>query len=306
VAFHPFRHLGLKATAFVLATLLWLTVAGDHFVERSMRVPLAFRNIPADIEIIGDPPETVDVRLRGSSALLARIEPREIVAELNLSTARPGSRMFHLRIDEVRAPYGVEVAQVIPGTLAIDLEKSGRRTVPIVPALDGEPAPGFVIGRVTSDPATVEVEGPESRLRQLTGATTEPVEVTGTRGRVRDIVTVGITDSAVRLIQPQNATVLVEILPAPVERELAGVPVRYRNLGPGLRAQVQPSLTRVTVRGRREALSDLRAGSLDAFVDLAGLGPGRYNLRVQIDPSQTFGVSAMNPSVVDITINTIK
>jgi YbbR domain-containing protein len=302
VTFHPFQHFGLKATAIALAALLWLTVAGDHFVERSMRVPLEFRNIPPEIEIIGDPPETVDVRLRGSSALLARIEPREIVAVLNLSAARPGSRMFHLRIDEVRAPYGVEVAQVIPGTLAIDLEKSARRTVPIVPALDGEPAPGFVIGRVTSDPATVEVAGPESRLRQLTGATTEPVEVTGSRGRVRDIVTVGITDSAVRLVQPQNATVLVEVLPAPVERELAGVPVRYRNLGTGLRAQVQPSLTRVTVRGRREALSDLRAGAIDAFVDLAGLGPGRYNLRVQIDPSQTFGVSVMNPSVVDVTI----
>jgi YbbR domain-containing protein len=300
--FHPFQHFGLKATAIALAALLWLTVAGDHFVERSMRVPLEFRNIPPEIEIIGDPPETVDVRLRGSSALLARIEPREIVAVLNLSAARPGSRMFHLRIDEVRAPYGVEVAQVIPGTLAIDLEKSARRTVPIVPALDGEPAPGFVIGRVTSDPATVEVAGPESRLRQLTGATTEPVEVTGSRGRVRDIVTVGITDSAVRLVQPQNATVLVEVLPAPVERELAGVPVRYRNLGTGLRAQVQPSLTRVTVRGRREALSDLRAGAIDAFVDLAGLGPGRYNLRVQIDPSQTFGVSVMNPPVVDVTI----
>lgn len=300
--FHPFRQLGLKATALVLSALLWLTVAGDHFVERSMRVPLEFRNIPLGIEIIGDPPETVDVRLRGSSALLARIEPREIVAVLNLGTARPGSRMFHLRVDEVRAPYGVEVAQVIPGTLAIDLEKSGRRTVPIVPALDGEPAPGFVIGKVTSDPATVEVEGPESRLRQLTGATTEPVEMTGSRGRVRDIVTVGITDSAVRLVQPQNATVLVEVLPAPVERDLPSVAVRWRNLGIGLRAQVQPSLTRVTVRGRREAVSGLRAGAIDAFVDLAGLGPGRYNLSVQIDPSQTFGVSAMNPSMVDVTI----
>lgn len=302
MAYHPFRHFGLKSVAIALAALLWLTVAGDHLVERSMRVPLEFRNIPPELEIVGDPPETVDVRLRGSSALLARIEPREIVAVLNLSTARPGSRMFHLRNDEVRAPYGVEVAQVIPGTLALDLEKSSRRTVPIVPALDGEPAPGFVIGRVSSDPPTVDVAGPESRLRQLTGATTEPVEVNGSRGRVRDVVTVGISDSAVRLVQPQNATVVVEVLPAPVERELAGVPVRWRNLGIGLRAVVQPNLTRVTVRGRREAVSDLRAGAIEAFVDLAGLGPGRYNLRVQVDPSQTFGVGSIDPAAVDVTI----
>ena len=288
--------------AVALAALLWLTVAGDHVVERSMRVPLEFRNVPTALEIVGDPPTAVDVRLRGSSALLARIEPREIVAVLDLGSARPGSRMFHIRNDEVSAPYGVEVAQVLPGTIALDLEKSVRRTVPIVPVVDGEPAPGFVVGRVSVDPATVEVSGPESRLRQLTGATTEPVEVTGRRDAVRDIVTVGITDSAVRLVTPQNATVMVEVLPAPAERDLAGVPVRYRNLGAGLRASVQPTLTRVTVRGRRESLADVSAGTIFAFVDLAGLGPGRYNLRIQADPSQTFGISSLQPAAVDVTI----
>jgi YbbR domain-containing protein len=302
LSYYPFRHIGLKLVAFALATLLWLIVAGDHLVERSMRVPLEFRNIPPALEIVGDPPTAVDVRLRGSSALLGRLEPRDIVAVLDLGTARPGSRMFHLRTDEVRTPYGVEVAQVVPGTLALDLENSGTRTVPIVPALDGEPAPGFVIGRVTSDPPTVEVTGPESRLKQLTGATTEPVALTGSRARVSDVVTVGITDSAVRLVRAQDATITVEVLPAPVERDLSGVPVRWRNLGAGLSAQVRPTLARVTVRGRREALADLRAGAIDAFVDLAGLGPGRYNLRVQVDPSQTFGVSDIDPAVVDVTI----
>jgi YbbR domain-containing protein len=302
MTFSPLKHLGLKLMAVALATLLWLIVAGDHLVERSLRVPLEYRNIPQDLELVGDPPTEVEVRLRGSSALLGRLEPRDIVAVLDLAAARPGSRMFHLRSDEVRAPYGVDVAQVIPGTLAVDVEKSGRRTVPVVPALDGEPAPGFVIGRVTSEPPTVEVAGPESRLKQLTGATTEPVQVTGSRARIQDIVTVGITDSAVRLVQPQNASINVEILPAPVERDLTGVPIRWRNLQSGLTAKVQQTLARVTVRGRREALADLRAGSVDAFVDLYGLGPGRYNLRVQVDPSQTFGVSAIDPAVADVTI----
>ena len=302
MAYHPFRHLGLKVLALSLATLLWLTVAGEHVVERAMRVPLEFRNIPAELEIVGDPPTSVDVRLRGSSALLSRLDPGEIVAVLDLKDARAGSRLFHIQNDEVRAPYGVAVAQVVPGTLALELERSGRRNIPVVPALEGEPAPGFVTGKVTSDPATVEVAGPESRLRQLTSATTEPVAVTGSQDRVRDVVTIGLADSAVRLVQPQNATVVVEVLPAPVERDLPSLPVRWRNLGAGLRAQVQPSLTRLTVRGRRGALASLSAGEIDAFVDLAGLGPGRYNLRVQVDASQTFGVTAIAPAVVNVTI----
>lgn len=302
MAYHPFRNLGLKVLALALASLLWLTVAGEHVGERVMRVPLEFHNIPQDLEIVGDTPTSVDVRVRGSSGVISRLEPGEVAASLELGGARPGSRLVH--IDEVRAPYGVDVVQVTPSTVPLELEKTASRVVPVMPQLDGEPAPGFVVGRVSAQPATVRVIGPESRVRQLSEAMTEPVVVTGARERVRDTVTIGLADSAVRLLEPQQAaaTVLVEILPAPLEREFSGVPVRWRNLATGLRAQVLPSLAQVTVRGRRDPLGSLQADAIQAFVDLAGLGPGHYNLRVQIDPSPDFGVASIEPAVVDVII----
>ena len=300
--FNPFANLSLKLLAVLLATVLWLTVAGEHIVERTLRVPLELRNVPAELEIVGNPPMTVDVRVRGSSALLSRMEPGEVVALLDLDGARAGSRLFHLRAAEVRGPYGVEIAQITPATVPLELEKSGRRSVPVVPAVEGDPAPGYVIGRATALPATVEVVGPERRLRDLASATTEPVSIAGQRSTVNDVVTIGVSDSALRLAETQTATVTVEVLPAPVERDFANVPVRWRNLGGGLSARIQPSVTRVTIRGRLPALDNVRAEAIDAFVDLAGLGPGQYNLRVQIDPTQNFGVSATDPSVVQVTI----
>lgn len=302
MAYHPFRHLGLKVLAIALATLLWLTVAGEHVVERSLRVPLEFRNIPPQLEITGDPPDNVDVRLRGSSAVLGRLDSGEVVAVVDLTGGRPGSRLFHLRNDEVRAPFGVEVAQVLPSTVSLELEKSATRMLPVVPAVFGEPAPGFVVGRRTAEPATVKVIGPESHVRALAEATTEPVNIAGSRERVRDVVTVGVTDAAVRLDSSVSATVLVEVLPAPIEREVGGVPIRWRNLGSSMRAHVAPSVAKVSVRGRREALEALGADAIEAFVDLAGLGAGRYNLRVQVDPSEHFGLNTITPSVVEVTI----
>ena len=134
MAYHPFRHLGLKVLAIALATLLWLTVAGEQTVERAMRVPLEMARKPEDLEIVGDPPLAVDVLVRGSSALLSRLDVGEVVAVLDLSAARPGSRLFPLRTDQVKAPYGVQVAQIVPSTLAVELEKSATRTLPVVPA----------------------------------------------------------------------------------------------------------------------------------------------------------------------------
>ena len=82
----------------------------------------------------------------------------------------------------------------------------------------------------------------------------------------------------------------------------AGVPIRWRNLGSGLRASVAPTLARVDIRGQRDALDAANPDSIDAFVDLAGLGPGRYNLRVQVDPSEDFGIVMVTPTVVAVAI----
>ena len=303
MAYHPFRHLGLKILAIALATGLWLTVAGEHVVERSLRVPLAVRNLSPSLEIVGDLPAAVDVRVRGSSAQLSRLDPGDVVAMLDLSTARTGARLFHLRTDEVRAPYGIDVAQVMPPSLSLSLEKSVTRTVPIVPAIDGDPAPGYVAGRISSEPSTVQIVGPESHVREVASATTEPIEIAGRDSRVRDVVMVGVADSSVRLVDPVDATVVVDITPAPVEREVAGVAIRWRNLASGLAAPlIAPAVGHVTIRGQREALAKLGPEGIDAFVDLTGLGAGRYNLRVQVDPSEEFAVAAVTPAGVSVTI----
>jgi len=169
MAYHPFRHLGLKVLAIALAVVLWLTVSGEHVAERNLRVPLEFRNVPERLEITGATISTVDVRLRGSSAILGRLDAGEVVAVLDLSGGRPGSRLFHLRNDQVRTPFGVEVAQVIPSTFSLELEQSASRVVPVIPSIHGEPAPGFVVGRRTSEPATPTVT--TSRTRSLVPAT---------------------------------------------------------------------------------------------------------------------------------------
>ena len=302
MAYHPFRNIGLKIMALLLATALWFTVAGESEVERVMRVPLEFRNRSTSLEIVGDAPTTVDVRVVGSSALLGRLEAGEVIAVLDLTGTNAGSRLFPMRPDNVRVPYGVEVLQVNPATIPLELENSLKRSLPIVPAIDGDPAPGFVTGRVTVEPATIEVIGAESHVKNLSSATTEPVSVAGTRESVSDEVTVGVSDGAVRLTRTERATVRVEIMPAPVEREMPDVPVRWRNLGERYTAILKPAFVVATVRVRRDALDTVSAETINAFVDLAGLGPGQYNLRVHFDPTQNFGVTAAEPSSVQVTI----
>ena len=207
------RKLGLKAISICIAGLLWLVVSGERVVERVVRVPLEFENLPAGLELVGDPPDAVNVRVRGSSGALSRMGPGDMATVLDLRAIRPGRRMFQLTPGQVSVPYGIEVVQVGPSTMTMEFEASGVRTVPVEPAVDGRPAAGFEVTKVTSDPATVEVEGPVSALKRLEAAITEPVVIANERQSVREVVTIGVPDATLRLRTPQTAIVTVTIDP---------------------------------------------------------------------------------------------
>jgi YbbR domain-containing protein len=300
--FNPLHNLGLKIVSVFIAVLLWLVVAGEQPGERGLRVPIELQNLPPNIEVVDLPIETVDVRVRGPSGTLGRLTAGDMVAVLDLQTARPGRRLFHLTPEQVRTPFGVEVAQVNPPTVALRFETSATRAVPVAPAVIGDVAPGYVVRDITAEPATVEVIGPQSAIRQLSEALTEPVSVEGATTSLRQAVLVGAASPNVRLKTPQRVTVTVEVVPAPTERTLDRVPVRLRNVASGLVSRTIPPVVTVRVRGSHDAVDGLRSDSVTAFVDAAGLGPGLYELPVRADRTTTFGVAGMEPPVVQIVL----
>ncbi len=297
-----FGHLGLKVLSLGLALLLWMVIAGEETVERGLRVPLELQQMPAGIEVLGDIPTTVDVRVRGGSGALSRVGTGDVVAVLDLRSARSGRRLFPLTPDQVRVPFGVEVVQVTPSAVAMAFEPSATREVPILPSVDGRPAPGYVVGQMSAEPRTVEVIGPESAVERATEVLTEPVPVSGARAAVRQAVTIGLLDPSLRLKTARSATVTVQVVPAPLERTLHNRPVHLRNLGAALQAEAEPSAVDLTLRGNREALNRVAADDIIAFIDLAGLGPGQYTLDVHADSSPEAGVTRVAPSSVQVRI----
>ncbi|MSO84313.1 MAG: hypothetical protein EXQ53_13635 [Acidobacteria bacterium] len=211
MAYSAFRHIGLKGLSVALAVLAWLLVSGEQIVERALRIPLEFINLPAQLELVGDTPIVADVRVRGSSGALSRIPAGELVVVLDLRRARPGQRLFHLTSADVRAPFGIDVVQMTPSTVSIAFEYAATKIVPVVPGVEGEPGNGFVVGTVTVSPPTVEVVGPSSAVARLTAAMTEPVSVAGATQPVTESVNIGVADPSVRLRSPASAQVTVDV-----------------------------------------------------------------------------------------------
>jgi hypothetical protein len=122
----PFRHLGLKVLALALALILWMMVS-EETVDRGLRVPLEMQQFPSGLQVKGELPSTLDVRVRGASGVLGRLTPGDVVAVLDVGDAREGRQQFQLTPEKVRAPFGVQVIQVSPDTIAMVFEQSSAK-----------------------------------------------------------------------------------------------------------------------------------------------------------------------------------
>jgi YbbR domain-containing protein len=303
----PFRNFGLKLLSVGIAVLLWISVSGEETVERGFRAPLELQQFPAGLEIQGEAPSTVDVRVRGTAGALSRANAGDIVAVLDLHAVRAGNRLFAMTPEQVRSPYGVEVVQVTPSTIALALEKSLTREVPVAPSVEGSPAAGYVVvGKPVVTPDRVEIIGPETAVKRAVEAVTETISVAGLHDSLREDVAIGLLDPSLRLKTQRTVTVAVKIAPGPIERTLRGLPIRFRNLGPRLSAQVVPAVADVGVRGSRDIMTKVGGDDVSAYVDVDGLGEGEYMLAVHADTPERAGVTHVEPSTVQVRITSVK
>jgi YbbR domain-containing protein len=265
-------------------------------------VQVQFRNMPPSLELVGETVRNVDVRLSGAASLISALESYQVVATVDLTDARAGVRVFPLTAEQISVPLGVEVKGVNPATISLALEPGASKMVPVKPTIDGDPADGYEIGEVIVQPQQVEILGPESHLKDAPDAVTERISIEGATSDVADTVGIGVTDPAVRLRQPHSARVTIRILAGPVAK-FVNRPVVFQRLAPGLKATAQPAAVAVSIRAAGRVLAAIAEPLLKPYVDVQGLGPGRYNLPVRLDPQgAAYVVTAIEPSAVAVRI----
>src|SRR5262245_37767517 len=201
----------LKVISLALAAMLWAVVATETSSEIGLEVPLEYRNIPPQLEITGDTTNVVQVRLRGSSNIIRDVSAKDVSTIIDLSKMRPGDRIVPLSPQNVQAPFGAEVIRVNPSSVRFNLERTMRKTVPVVATVLGKPSDGFEVGKVTIEPSKVEVEGPESRVMSLESIVTNPIRLDRRQTQVEQSADLDVPDPQIRLSHPGPVNVRVEL-----------------------------------------------------------------------------------------------
>ncbi len=111
----------LKLLSLAIAFLLWAAYTAEPVAEVGYLVPLEFRNIPNGLELSGDIPTQIHVRVRGRSAIFRRLSAADLGIAVDLAGAEPGETLVRLGAKHVDLPPGVELVRISPAEFRLRL-----------------------------------------------------------------------------------------------------------------------------------------------------------------------------------------
>ena len=218
-----FNNIGLKAISLLLALLLWLQVAGQQTVQRTLSLPVEFVNMAPEMEISNNYERQVDVVLRSRRGT-PNFEDGSLTVKIDLRGAIPGAeKSFPLSEDNISdRPPGLEVISITPSRIRLFLENTVRKNIEVVPELVGEPAEGFQVTKVLAPRVTII--GPESRVQEVSVAKTEPIGITGASSTLVRNASVDIDDLALRM-EPASVDIIITIEEERREVQVRRIPI---------------------------------------------------------------------------------
>ncbi len=265
--------------ALFLASVVWVVATYETDPPRNdfiaATVPVRVVNLRDGLVL--REPTTVEVRIRARalSRTWQMLRANSFECTVDLKDKGEGSYELPVRVKPLMS--GVDVIQVDPATIGVDLEEMAERRVRLrVQVLDEESVPlGYISRLPTTSTDHVTVSGPKNLVEQVAEAVL-PVSVRNARDTVVKQEVPQLLDAAGRPVNGVTMTPGVVMVQVAIERQLGYRDVTVRASTTGTPAAgywisniaVRPAL--VTVYGSQSAIDEL-PGYLDtAIIDVEG------------------------------------
>ncbi|MDR7433919.1 MAG: CdaR family protein [Armatimonadota bacterium] len=197
----------------------------------------------------------------------------------------------------------VQGVEVVPSAIQVKVpvkEEFLVKVLPVLPVVQGSPAPGYSIHSVAVSPTTVTTQGPGRALENLAFLYTLPVDIEGASSDVVQEVSLQVPEG----VQAEKTQVRVSVA---VRRSVAAkvlkeIPVRLTGVPQGFRAKVEPGTVTVILQAPPPALAQIAASDVTVLVSASGLGPGRHTRPLEVHAPLGVTVIEVVPRTVTISL----
>ena len=153
--------------------------------------------------------------------------------------------------------------------------KNLEKTVEVRADIQGEPADGYSVGKISVEPASVRIDGEEEKVSGIGYLKTLPIDIAGAKNTITK--TIGLlTPEGISLID-QQVQIIIEINEVNATKDITGVEIKTTNLAADYKvSSMEPSLLVIKVKGQSSRLENITKDDFVAAIDLKGLTEGEH------------------------------
>jgi YbbR domain-containing protein len=198
------RNLPLKLLSVFLAILLWSVISrgrGGEMMEISAGILIELHNLPPDMEVMRGPVERVNVRFSGPRRTVSRISQMGLSIPVDLTGAAEGETTIELFNSDIKVPERVTVTRVSPSSVSVSLERTIRKEVPVVLAIQGKVKEGFGVSTISVKPKMIDISGPRSIMGRINSLRTSVINVEGASETLKGETALSMPEDGVRALK---------------------------------------------------------------------------------------------------------
>jgi YbbR domain-containing protein len=278
---------GLKIISLVLAVGTWYYAVGEENIEVTRVIPLKVQMSNKQMTVSEISTKVVQVTLSAPRVLIVNLASQDIQAvhKIGPEIKTAGEYSFRLEPSEISLPgFQIRVVRIVPEVMTVKLDELIIQKLEIEPDFVGEPAVGYKLltDELRMDPNAILAQGPKGVLEKMKSAKTEPIDLVGRIRSFHRTVEVKLPPG-VKPMSESLVNVYIPIREEFGEKEFKDVSVRIlRSPAASGVVDLNPDKVTLVLRGSKLYLEKLAPETLMAYVDLADLKKGDYDLPLQV------------------------
>lgn len=218
----------LKGFSIFFAFFLWLYVLSSAQTKGEKIIKLSYK-APEGYAVKNQPVKEITYSIRGPRVFVRSLMQKTETVTVDLKRKfKKNKTRYEINVSDlgVEFPFGVELIRVEPSRLAVQLERSLMKEVPVKIVTVGEVPSDHKMIRSSIEPEKIAIEGPISITRNLTKIETAPIELGGLTGS--GTMKVGLTGVDERIaLGKREVTYNYVIHPTRANMVLKNIPVKF-------------------------------------------------------------------------------
>lgn len=295
----------IKIICFVLAVFLYIFHQTSMVDKRSFVLPLDIEE-NGSYMIVGQVPKKVTIVVRASTEDITAVHPSQIQASINLDNIiTPGDYTLpiFIKVDEELMNFDPFEIKVKPETIKIKAERKDIKYIQVEPSIVGEPDYGYEITDVLVSPSYVEVEGPESVLKNIQTIKTDIVDITNATKNLSLKASYREINKVINVLDegPYDVSVIIE--PIRMERDFTGIEIMPLNLNETLEIKDKAGEITFKLSGALNQLEKFNRLTNIATVDCSAIKqPGTYELPVKLNIPGYFRIEETSLNIITVEV----